>query len=149
MTKERRRQERFSANLFTELMSASGHRLARGIVVDVSLGGLAIETEAGLAVGDVVDCHVELPFKVKAKVVRVISNGQRAVFGLVSKEDRDGLRATVDGYLAGTAGSRLKVFSGLGFGTTMFSTRQFEHGDAEPLEAMIATWLADRLGAQP
>ncbi|HWC68005.1 MAG TPA: hypothetical protein VG478_08070 [Acidimicrobiales bacterium] len=73
----------------------------------------------------------------------------RAVFGLVSKEDRDGLRATVDGYLAGNAESRLEVFNGLGFGTTMFSTRQFEHGDAEPLEAMIATWLADRLGAGP
>jgi hypothetical protein len=72
---------------------------------------------------------------------------QRAVFGLVSKEDRDGLRATVDAYLAGAPESRLEVFEGLGFGTTMFSTRQFEHGDAEPLEAMIATWLADRLGA--
>jgi hypothetical protein len=68
------------------------------------------------------------------------------VFGLVSKEDRQGLRATVDAYLAGTPDtSRLEVFDGLGFGTTMLSTRQFEHADAEPLEDMIADWLVARL----
>jgi hypothetical protein len=70
----------------------------------------------------------------------------RPVFGLVSKEDRDGLRATVDAYLSAAPGvSRLEVLSGLGFGTTMFSTRQFEHADAEPLESMIAGWLSARL----
>jgi dienelactone hydrolase len=68
------------------------------------------------------------------------------VFGLVSKEDRAGLRATVDAYLAGATGtSRLEVFDGLGFGTTMLSARQFEHPDAEPLEVMIAEWLSARL----
>jgi dienelactone hydrolase len=70
----------------------------------------------------------------------------RAVFGLVSKEDRDGLRATVGAYLVAAPGpSRIEVLGGLGFGTTMFSTRQFEHGDAEPLETMIAGWLGPRL----
>ncbi len=68
------------------------------------------------------------------------------VFGLVSKEDRAGLRATVDAYLAAAPGtSRLEVFDGLGFGTTMLSARQFEHPDAEPLEAMIGDWLSTRL----
>jgi hypothetical protein len=68
------------------------------------------------------------------------------VFGLVSKEDREGLRATVDAYLASEPGpSRLEVFDGLGFGTTMLSARQFEHPDAEPLEEIVAGWLADRL----
>jgi hypothetical protein len=68
------------------------------------------------------------------------------VFALVSSEDRDGLRATTDAYLAASEeGSRLEVFKGLGFGTTMFSTRQFEHPEAEPLESMIAGWLASRL----
>jgi hypothetical protein len=68
------------------------------------------------------------------------------VFALVSSEDREGLRAAADAYLAAPEpGSRLEVFKGLGFGTTMFSTRQFEHPDAEPLEAMIAGWLASRL----
>jgi hypothetical protein len=68
------------------------------------------------------------------------------VFALVSSEDRDGLRAATDAYLAASEiGSRLEVFKGLGFGTTMFSTRQFEHPDAEPLESMIADWLASVL----
>jgi len=68
------------------------------------------------------------------------------LFGLVSQEDPEGLRATVDAYLAGDAQhSRLEVFDGLGLGTTMLSTRQFEHPDAQPLEAMIADWLAARL----
>ena len=68
------------------------------------------------------------------------------VFALVSSEDRHGLRTATDAYLAGSEhGSRLEVFKGLGFGTTMFSTRQFEHPDAEPLESMIADWLASRL----
>jgi hypothetical protein len=68
------------------------------------------------------------------------------VFALVSSEDRDGLRTATDAYLAGNEnGSRLEVFKGLGFGTTMLSTRQFEHPDAEPLESMIADWLASRL----
>ena len=68
------------------------------------------------------------------------------VFGLVSKEDREGLRATVDSYLAGDPEtSRLEVFEGLGLGTTMLSTRQFEFPDAEPLEVMIADWLVARL----
>jgi hypothetical protein len=68
------------------------------------------------------------------------------VFALVSSEDRDGLRTATDAYLAASEnGSRLEVFKGLGFGTTMFSTRQFEHPDAEPLESMIADWLAAHL----
>lgn len=68
------------------------------------------------------------------------------VLGLVSSEDRPGLGATADAYLAGHEdGSRLEVFRGLGFGVTMMSVRQFEHPDAEPLDDMIADWLAERL----
>ena len=68
------------------------------------------------------------------------------VFALVSSEDRVGLRVATDAYLAASQiDSRLEVFKGLGFGTTMFSTRQFEHPDAEPLEWMIAGWLASVL----
>ena len=52
-----------------------------------------------------------------------VGRRQVPVFGLVSKEDRDGLRATVDAYLAAAPGtSRLEVFDGLGFGTTMLSS---------------------------
>jgi dienelactone hydrolase len=65
------------------------------------------------------------------------------VLGLVSKEDREGLRSTVDAYLAGEPSvSRLEVFAGLGIGATMFSTRRFEHAGAETLEELITSWLA-------
>lgn len=68
------------------------------------------------------------------------------VLGMVSTEDRLGLRATVDAYLAGAdEGSRLEVFRGLGVGITMASVRQFEEPDAEPIESIIASWLVDRL----
>jgi len=81
-----------------------------------------------------------------ARCAAAVARRPVPVFGLVSKEDRDGLRATVDTYLAGAPeASRLKVFDGLGFGTTMLSARQFEHPDAEPLDEMIADWLVARL----
>ena len=65
---------------------------------------------------------------------------------MVSTEDREGLRATVDAYLAGAAdGSHLDVFDGLGIGITMASVLQFEQPEAQPLEDRIAGWLAARL----
>jgi dienelactone hydrolase len=61
---------------------------------------------------------------------------------LVSKEDRRSLSDAVDAFLAGPADrSELHVFAGLGFGTTMFMARAFQHPDELPLEMMIATWL--------
>ena len=69
-----------------------------------------------------------------------------SVFGLVSTEDREGVRAAVGAYLAAaTEGSDLAVFGGLGIGITMASVLQFEQPDAEPLEDRIAGWLARRL----
>ncbi len=82
------------------------------------------------------------------RLARAVATRPVAVHGMVSTEDRFGLRATVDAYLAGREdGSRLDVFDGLGFGITMASVRRFEHPDAEPIEAMLATWMAARLGA--
>jgi hypothetical protein len=64
------------------------------------------------------------------------------VFGLVSAEDRVGVRGTIDAYLAGRPdGSRVDVLHGRGFGTTMFSTG----GRRSSLEPLIATWLAEVL----
>lgn len=80
------------------------------------------------------------------------SGAHRAVLSLVSTEDREGLRATVDAYLSGAPGSRIEVFRGLGIGITMASVRQFEHPDAEAIEDLIGRWVADRLrqpGAMP
>jgi dienelactone hydrolase len=104
----------------------------------------AADALAGLASDDRLRAVVVLSARRGVRLEEGVA--QRAVLGLVSSEDRAGLRGTVDAYLAGApATSRLAVFRGLGFGTTMFSTRQFEHAEAEPLEVMIASWLAERL----
>ena len=70
MSKERRRAERLDANLFAELETVDGRSLGRAVVTDVSLTGLAIETEADVQPSDVVVCHVEIPLNLLATVVR-------------------------------------------------------------------------------
>ena len=65
------------------------------------------------------------------------------VYALVSVEDRDGLRATVDAYLAAPSeGSRLDVFHGLGVGITMASVLQFERPAEQQLDARLTAWFA-------
>jgi predicted alpha/beta hydrolase len=139
----------------SEDVRAALDRLAAVETVDAGRLALVVEqdtaADALTAVGDDprVRAVVVVSARHGARVVTALAAATRPVpvFGLVSTEDREGLRATVDAYLAGAPDtSRLEVFRGLGFGTTMFSTRQFEHPDAEPLEAMIAGWLAERLG---
>jgi hypothetical protein len=84
MTKERRRTQRLPAKLFIEFypVRGSGDMKGRGVVVDVSHLGLAVETEADLNFDDVYDCHVEMPFALRAKVVRRYSTGQVRKYGL-------------------------------------------------------------------
>ncbi|HXG64589.1 MAG TPA: hypothetical protein VNO70_05750 [Blastocatellia bacterium] len=78
-----------------------------------------------------------------------ISKTPAPVFCLVSKEDRRGFKDMTDAYLsAKNSESRLKVFTGLGFGTTMFSAWQFEYPNEQSIEEMIGTWLAQRLKAE-
>jgi hypothetical protein len=65
------------------------------------------------------------------------------VLGVVSAEDRTGLRGTTDAYLAGRpTGSDLVVLHGRGFGMTMFSTGA---GRKPYLETTVANWLAEHL----
>jgi len=69
------------------------------------------------------------------------------VYGLVSIEDREGLRATVDAYLAAPAeGSRLDVFRGLGVGITMASVMLFERPHEQQLDARLVEWFTTVLG---
>ena len=83
MSNERRRQKRFNANLFADLETLeSGAGLGRGVVVDVSLSGLAVETETDLPEGTEVGCYVEVPFFLKARVMRRIADGQMKRYGL-------------------------------------------------------------------
>lgn len=76
-----------------------------------------------------------------------IARSGAPMLGVVSVEDRESVRATVDAYLAATAtASELRVVRGLGFGITMAAVQSFEHPDAEPIEAVIANWLVRVVG---
>lgn len=75
-----------------------------------------------------------------------IASASFPIFCLVSKEDRRGFKDMTDAYLSSDNSlSRLKVFEGIGFGTTMFSAWQYEFPKEQPIENMIGIWLADRL----
>ncbi|MCB4756651.1 MAG: PilZ domain-containing protein [Elusimicrobia bacterium] len=82
MGKERRATERFVSNMFIEFESLYGDTSGRGVVVDVSLGGLAVDTEADLTHEDTYKCHIEIPFSINAKVVRMVRPGQMKRYGL-------------------------------------------------------------------
>jgi hypothetical protein len=82
MGKDRRRQERLDAKLFIELEDKNAGARGRGVVSDVSLSGLAVDTEADLVQNEVLGCHIEIPIYVRAKVVRTILSGQMKRYGL-------------------------------------------------------------------
>lgn len=140
---QRRRITLDVAAAFDQLARAlGGEDAVIGLLAEQDTAADAVETVAG-------DARVRAAVLMSAgngeRIARAISGRPLSVFGLVSSEDRCGLRGTVDAYLAGDAGSRLEVFDGLGVGVTMMSVRQFEQPDAEPLESIVAAWLADRL----
>ena len=154
------------ASLGAERYARMGPRQRRRVSLDVAAALDLLAAECGVGAGrlavvaeqdtaaDAVEA-VRDDERVGAVVLFSARSGERlataiaarslAVFGLASSEDRAGLAATVDAYLAGSPASRLEVFKGLGYGTTMLSTRQFEHAAAEPLESMVVGWLAGAL----
>lgn len=90
--------------------------------------------------------HVFISGQLGGAAKKAMQNVRTPVFCLVSKEDRRGLRDMTELYLASrNSKSRLKVFEGIGFGTTMFSAWRFEYPDEQPLEDMIAVWLDEQL----
>jgi dienelactone hydrolase len=115
-----------------------------GLLVEQDTAADALEAVAG-------DARVRaigvLSARSADRCARAVERGRAAVYGLVSSEDRDGLRATVDAYLASPdERSRIEIFRGLGVGITMASVMQFENPQARPLEERLADWLADVLG---
>lgn len=82
MGKERRRAERLGANLFAEIETASGTRIGRAVVTDVSLTGIAVESEADLPIDGKVTCHIEIPIRFNATVVRSVSGSVVRRYGL-------------------------------------------------------------------
>ncbi|HEY5874339.1 MAG TPA: hypothetical protein VIT64_03515 [Ilumatobacteraceae bacterium] len=121
---------------------------------DIGDGHLAVvgEQDTSRAVVAAVesDPHIGAMVLLSPRLGRSSAQGLRAravpTCAMVSKEDRRSLSDAVDAFLAGPADrSELHVFAGLGFGTTMFMARAFQHPDEPPLEVMIAAWLARAL----
>lgn len=133
-------------------VTAAIDHLRRCDEVDADRLGVVVEQDTDVAatmaaVDGSVQAIVLISPRHERGLVRALGRRPVPVLGLVSVEDREGLRATVGAYLAAPEeGSQLHVLRGLGLGITMASVQAFEHGDAEPLESLVATWVADRLG---
>jgi len=83
MTQNRRKKSRFDANLFVEISSTTLKEvLGRGVVIDVSLSGVAIETEVEMDLNREFDLHVEVPLFIRARVVRSLAPGRLKRYGL-------------------------------------------------------------------
>lgn len=116
-----------------------------GLLVEQDTAAIALEAVSGDArVAALAVLSARDPVRTRAAV----EQRRAPVYGLVSVEDRDGLRATVDAYLAAPSeASRLDVFHGLGVGITMASVLQFERPAEQQLDARLSTWFADVLKA--
>jgi hypothetical protein len=80
---ERRKKERFESQLFVDLENPGlKESLGRGVIIDLSRSGLAIETEVDLNTLQDVVCHIEIPISLKATVVRQVRGGQLKKYGL-------------------------------------------------------------------
>lgn len=68
------------------------------------------------------------------------------LFLLVSKEDHDSFRDTAEAYnLSRSEESRIRVFNGMGMGTTMFSVWRSERPKEKPIEDGLAEWMVVQL----
>jgi uncharacterized protein len=137
---QRRRVSLDVAAAIDAVSQANGVDGARlGLLVEQDTAADALEAVAG---DDRVRAVAVLSARHGARVARAVAERAAPVYALVSVEDREGLRATVDAYLAAPgAHSRLDVFHGLGVGITMASVLQFERPDEIPMEARLADWM--------
>jgi dienelactone hydrolase len=111
-----------------------------GLLVEQDTAAAALEAVAG---DDRVAALAVLSARHPDRIRAAVEQRRAPVYGLVSVEDREGLRATVDAYLAAPReGSRLDVFHGLGVGITMASVLQFERPTERQLDARITEWFA-------
>jgi hypothetical protein len=83
MDRERRRAERYDARLFAKIRNlATQEDLGRGVVLDVSLSGFGLETEADLEQMQDYQFDIEVPLTFRAKVMRRITPGQVKKYGV-------------------------------------------------------------------
>jgi dienelactone hydrolase len=133
-------------------VAAAVDHLAAAEMIDSSRLGLLIEQDTApvaleAVAGDTrVAALAVLSGRDPGRTRAAVEQRQAPVYGLVSVEDREGLRATVDAYLAAPReGSRLDVFHGLGVGITMASVLQFERPAEQQLDARLSTWFGEVL----
>ena len=136
-------------------VAAAVDRLAADDGVDGDRLGLLLEQDTAAdaleAVAD--DARVGaiglLSIRHAARAAAAISERAPAVYGLVSSEDREGVRGTVEGYLAASPRySRLDVFGGLGVGITMASVMQFEAPEQRQIDTRLAEWFGEVFAAR-
>lgn len=77
MGSERRKTIRLDSRLFAEL-----GEFGRGVVIDVSLSGFGVDTEADIPLDAVISCDLEIPVRLKAQVIRRVRDGQMKRYGL-------------------------------------------------------------------
>jgi hypothetical protein len=125
--------------------------------VDASALGLIVEHDtaadalSGIAEDGRVAAIAVLSARHPARVADAVRRRGAPVYAMASVEDREGLRGSVDAYLAAPeVDSRIDLFHGLGIGITMASVLQFERPEERPIEARLADWMAEVLaGRQP
>ena len=135
-------------------VAAAVEELTQVAGVDPSRLGLLVEQDTAADAIEAVnsDSRVHgsaiLSARHPARTAAAVAGLGAPVYGMASIEDREGLRATVDAYLAAPeTNSRIDVFRGLGVGITMASVLQFERPDERPIEARLADWMAHVLTA--
>ncbi len=135
-------------------VAAAVDQLAASDGVDAARLGLLLEQDTAADALEAItdDARVGaigmLSIRHAGRAAAAIAARAPAVYGLVSSEDREGLRGTVDGYLAASPDrSRLDVFRGLGVGITMASVMQFEAPEQRQIDARLAEWFGDVFAA--
>ena len=103
--RERRKSERRGSNLFIQFENPLMDEIVgRGVVVDVSKAGFAVDTETELLLEKEYKCHLEIPVSVTAKVVRQVTPGQMKRYGFriigLGFWDKFLLRKSLKGHLA-------------------------------------------------
>lgn len=132
-----------------DVAAASAHVASLG-PSDAGLAVVSEQDSTSAALTAVLDrpvaAHVFVSGRLTAPAREALRSLDAPRFCLVSNEDRRALRDMTDAYLAGEdARSRFRIFQGLGFGTTMFSSWQFAHPDEPSIESLIADWLLEVL----
>lgn len=119
-------------------VAAALDRLAKPTMAVVAEQDTAADAVAAAVADERVGAVVLWSPRRGARLAAALATRPLPVLTLVSTEDAEGIAA---------ATGTVRMFDGLGFGTTMMSTRQFEHPDEQPLESIVCDWLVEVLSS--